>query len=591
MIDQVMDLRPQTAAAVQAAFDYSQIEEQYRDEVKTAANSIRQLGKAMQTSIVAIGKRLIEVKDMLPYGQFGEWIAAEFDMSDRTARNFMNVAREYGNRTEIISVLSDTVLYLLAAPSTPEEARTEIEQAAASGQKVTVEDTKEAIRKARPEPVQYAPVWQLNANVAAWLAREIGETGTPSIDTVIDMLKTQVDQPLRPGSWLELIDTAIKKEGIHFRTGDLTQAINNVREQRRQTRRQATARAVYIEPTSSEDQTVTLLLSMDIQSDAFKAVLLTATVEQLDEALKRVPSDTDKWRFVKIGDRRHLLLIAQQAEQVDDVIGAILPAAEPRQISAAKPDHPDLQKAGFVMHHTDQGYRYFWPTRGDRPQSYGPIRYAQSQAVEDALAALALTKPAAVEPKAPPLSKVEVINRDLDAYDAAMRREVAEWQAAPLDQADEDDTEMPAQQLLATPDDLAARGYVIVPSQDGKGWRWKRPNGEGGAVYSAPYEAIGDAVTHARKCIAIIKEYPPAMIEAGLDVIAKAKEPPPEPDPRIALSALLIESAQATQELFRKHYGELTGRHTDLLVWERDTEALIEPLDSLIEILSGGANG
>lgn len=142
-----------TTMQVAMAFDYGQIDEGIRDEVREAAKSIRAYGQSFKGSMVQIGKRLIEVKGMLDHGQFGEWIEAEFDMSDRMARNFMNVARRYDGKSEIISVLSDTVMCLLAAPSTPEAARVEVEQAALNGQRVRVKDAKKAAAKfTEPKP-------------------------------------------------------------------------------------------------------------------------------------------------------------------------------------------------------------------------------------------------------------------------------------------------------------------------------------------------------------------------------------------------------------------------------------------------------
>jgi len=145
-----------TTMQVAMAFDYGQIDEGIRDEVKAAARSIHQLSAGVMTGIVAIGKRLIEVKNMIPHGQFVDWIVGEFQIEPRMAQNYMNVAREYGDpqKRNIISLFSPTVAYLLAAPSTPEVARAEVEQAALNGQKVTVELTKKAVSKfTEPKPM------------------------------------------------------------------------------------------------------------------------------------------------------------------------------------------------------------------------------------------------------------------------------------------------------------------------------------------------------------------------------------------------------------------------------------------------------
>lgn len=332
--------------AVQMGFDYKLIEEQYRDEVKQAAQVIRAQGHAMRTSILKIGRRLIEVKGMLPHGVFGEWIAAEFGMSERMSQNIMNVAREYEGKSETVSFLSDSVLYLLAAPSTPETARQAVEEMVrATGDVPTRRQVKRVIAEHRPAP-------------------------TP-----------------------------------------------------------APSKRVYL--GSEVEQPVMRLLTLDMRSDAFNALLLTASADQLLEALKRVPPASDKERYLKIGNRRELLMLARDAAQVDELIQAAMPTP----LEQARPEGP---------------------------------------------------------------------------------REA---------------TETPAQELLATPDDLAARGYAIIPSQDGEQWRWKREDGFGGAVYGPPV-SLEDAIAHVRKLIAIIEEFPPAMIKAGLEVIERNKAaPPPAPLP------------------------------------------------------------
>lgn len=117
------------AAAVQATYDYARIEEGVRDEVKQAARAIRQLERGVVTGIVAIGKRLHEVKGMLPYGQFVDWIEGEFSLSERMAEHWMNVARVYGDPSSrnTVTAFSPSTLFLLAAPSTSPEVRELVE--------------------------------------------------------------------------------------------------------------------------------------------------------------------------------------------------------------------------------------------------------------------------------------------------------------------------------------------------------------------------------------------------------------------------------------------------------------------------------
>jgi len=139
-------------------WDYSQVAPVDRKAVEDAAVDILANGQRMQSSVIEIGSRLIEVKRLLDHGQFGEWCDTEFGMSERTAQSWMNIARTFAGKSAEISLLSDSSLALLAAPSTPEPARQEaIAEAQATGRSPSVQRTKEIIAQHKPGPVP-API-------------------------------------------------------------------------------------------------------------------------------------------------------------------------------------------------------------------------------------------------------------------------------------------------------------------------------------------------------------------------------------------------------------------------------------------------
>ncbi|MCB0042409.1 MAG: hypothetical protein KDE23_22135, partial [Caldilinea sp.] len=74
--------------------------------------------------------------------------------SIRTAQNLMNVAREFSGKNETVSLLTDSAMYLLAAPSTPPAAREQaIDEAQATGKSPTKERVREIIAEHKPGPV------------------------------------------------------------------------------------------------------------------------------------------------------------------------------------------------------------------------------------------------------------------------------------------------------------------------------------------------------------------------------------------------------------------------------------------------------
>lgn len=121
-------------------FDYSKISENgIRKQAQDAATRIRTNLNKAQAAFLDIGRDLLTVKDKLAHGEFGKWIEAEFGMTTRTAQNMMNAA-ELVSEYEAISTLSQTVIYKLAAKSTPVEIKAHV---ATQIEKGTIPSSKE----------------------------------------------------------------------------------------------------------------------------------------------------------------------------------------------------------------------------------------------------------------------------------------------------------------------------------------------------------------------------------------------------------------------------------------------------------------
>jgi hypothetical protein len=119
-------------------FDYNQLDPETRIVVQQRTSEIKTLMKRTAQDIIEIGEKLIEVKERLPHGAFGGWLDVEFEWSDRTARKYMSIADAFSNRKNSSDlVMSFETMAYLAAPSTPEEARTEAVSRAQNGERIT----------------------------------------------------------------------------------------------------------------------------------------------------------------------------------------------------------------------------------------------------------------------------------------------------------------------------------------------------------------------------------------------------------------------------------------------------------------------
>src|SRR5262245_17437578 len=86
-----------STALVVPQFDYEAIAPADREAVVRHTQVIRSLGRKLIRDIIELGKSLLAVKELLPHGQFLNWLGAEFGMDSRTAQNFMQVASSVKN--------------------------------------------------------------------------------------------------------------------------------------------------------------------------------------------------------------------------------------------------------------------------------------------------------------------------------------------------------------------------------------------------------------------------------------------------------------------------------------------------------------
>ena len=98
-------------------------------------------------NIVGIGEKLTEVKAQLGYGNFTKWLEHEFEWQERSARNFMRVAEVFKTANFADLDFAASALYLLAAPSIPEQVRETAMTLASQGETITYSKAKNIINE------------------------------------------------------------------------------------------------------------------------------------------------------------------------------------------------------------------------------------------------------------------------------------------------------------------------------------------------------------------------------------------------------------------------------------------------------------
>lgn len=127
-----------------SAFDYASLDQTTADFLLQETKQIKILMKRTVEGIIETGERLERVKQRLKHGKFMTWVENEIKCHYSTALHFMRVWETFGEQKEQIADvgINVSVLYLLSAPSMPEQLRTEIVEMAKAGNPVSFAEAK-----------------------------------------------------------------------------------------------------------------------------------------------------------------------------------------------------------------------------------------------------------------------------------------------------------------------------------------------------------------------------------------------------------------------------------------------------------------
>ncbi len=140
-------------------FDYNALDTDTRAFVEARTVEIKALVRRSAQDVVSIGCYLEEVKDRLGHGYFGKWLEAEFDWTQQTANNFMRVAAKFKNFLNIDG-FGPSALYLLSAPSTPDDAFEDAIERAENGERITYSTAKDIVSQHKDAALTPAAEWQ-----------------------------------------------------------------------------------------------------------------------------------------------------------------------------------------------------------------------------------------------------------------------------------------------------------------------------------------------------------------------------------------------------------------------------------------------
>jgi CheY-like chemotaxis protein len=127
-----------------STFNYASLDQTTAEFLLQETKEIKSLMKRTVEGIIETGERLQRVKQRLQHGEFMTWVENEIKCHYSTALHFMRVWETFGEQKEQIADvgINVSVLYLLSAPSMPEQLRTEIVEMAKAGNLVSFAEAK-----------------------------------------------------------------------------------------------------------------------------------------------------------------------------------------------------------------------------------------------------------------------------------------------------------------------------------------------------------------------------------------------------------------------------------------------------------------
>jgi pentapeptide repeat protein len=144
--NQELEVHTEADAKAGSQFDYRSMP---LSVAKFLMGQAKRLQRQTTYSIIQIGRDLIAAKHYMPNRQFVDWINAEVGIPARTAKAYMRVAMWASGKDVKAMGLPPSLLYVLSAPSTPQEFISGILDDVEAGRHVELATTRAKLRALR----------------------------------------------------------------------------------------------------------------------------------------------------------------------------------------------------------------------------------------------------------------------------------------------------------------------------------------------------------------------------------------------------------------------------------------------------------
>ena len=167
--------------------------------IETITTEILQMKQDAGNAILGIGQRLIEAKSLLPHGEWLPWLTEQVQFSERSAQNFMKLARQWSNPQALADLGATKALMMLALPADERDKFMDKNHIVDGEEKSVIDMTSRELEKAireRDEALKAAEVAKADAQ-AAEDSRSKMETDMVALKQLQERAKADEEQARR----------------------------------------------------------------------------------------------------------------------------------------------------------------------------------------------------------------------------------------------------------------------------------------------------------------------------------------------------------------------------------------------------------
>ena len=270
--------------------------------IETITDEILDAKRTGGEAILTIGRCLIEAKDMLPHGEWLPWLNERVEFSERTARNFMRLAREWTNRQTLADLGAAKALTLLALPAEEREQFVEdhnVIDMSARQLKEAIRERDEARKAAEVAKADAATAEQARAKMAEDMrttqnllesARADADSAGSRARALEEKLRMLQEQPVEVA-----VETVVDPEAIEKATAEAVAEIKAKLDKAREAKKRAEDRQKI-----AEDALEQARLQLEEQAKAEKKAALGADKDlaQFDLLFDQAQETVNKMRGI-----------------------------------------------------------------------------------------------------------------------------------------------------------------------------------------------------------------------------------------------------------------------------------------------------